>query len=110
MVFCWGKHVKECFIKVDTGVKGLGGLVKEHFAEADRGERMLCLSKPVKGHVIKDSLLTTCMYWSAFHCVFELHLSGFHREKRTKKLLVVCCSFLLLLRTDLMHLLRLDLC
>jgi hypothetical protein len=22
MVFCWGKHVKERFVKVDTGVKG----------------------------------------------------------------------------------------
>ena len=22
MVFCWGKHVKEHFVKVNTGVKG----------------------------------------------------------------------------------------
>ena len=42
MVFCWGKHVKECFVKVDTGVKGKSRLVKEHFAEADTGERMFC--------------------------------------------------------------------
>lgn len=32
------------------------------------------------------------------HCVVELHLSGLHREKRTKTLLVVCCGFLLLLQ------------
>ena len=36
---------------------------------------------------MKDSLLTTHMYWSALHCVAELHLSGLHREKHTKKLL-----------------------
>ena len=53
----------------------------------------------MKGHMMKDSLLTTHMYWSALHCVVELHLSGLHREKCTKKLLVVCCSFLLLPRT-----------
>ena len=29
----------------------------------------------VKGHVTKDSLLTTRLYWSAFHCVVELRLS-----------------------------------
>jgi hypothetical protein len=43
------------------------------------------------------------MYWPTLHCVVELHLSGCHREKFTKKkkkkLLVVYCSFLLLLRT-----------
>jgi hypothetical protein len=59
---------------------------------------------------MKDSLLPTLMYWSALHCIVELHLSGLHREKHTKnktkqnktkqnktKLLVVCCHFLLLL-------------
>ena len=39
MVFRWGKHMKECFIKVDTGVKG-HRLMKESFAEADTEERM----------------------------------------------------------------------
>jgi hypothetical protein len=29
MVFCWGKQVKERFLKVDPGVKGSGRLVKE---------------------------------------------------------------------------------
>jgi hypothetical protein len=42
MVFCWGKHVKERFIKVDTGVKDEGRLMKKHLAEADTGERMFC--------------------------------------------------------------------
>jgi hypothetical protein len=38
--------------------------MKEHLAEAEIGERMMfCKSKHVKGHV-KDSLLTTHMYWS----------------------------------------------
>ena len=53
----------------------------------------------MKGHIMKDSLLRTCMYWSTLHCIVELHLLGHHREKQTEKLLVVCCSFLLLLRT-----------
>ena len=48
---------------------------------------------------MKDSLLMPYMYWSALHCVVELHLSGLHREKRTKKLLVVYCSFLQLPQT-----------
>ena len=40
MVFFWGKHMKERFVKVDTDMKGSGRLVKEHFAEADTVERM----------------------------------------------------------------------
>jgi hypothetical protein len=28
------------------------------------------------------------MYWSALHCVVELHLSGLYKEKCIKKLLV----------------------
>jgi hypothetical protein len=48
---------------------------------------------------MKDSSLATFMYWPALHYIIELHLSGLHREKRTKKLLVVCCSFLQLLQT-----------
>jgi hypothetical protein len=50
---------------------------------------------------MKDSLLVTCMYWSALHCLVELYLSGRHREKHTKKLLAVHCSFLPLPRTRL---------
>jgi hypothetical protein len=61
---------------------------------------MFCLLKHVKGRGMKDSLLTTHMYWSALHCIVELHLSGLHRKKRTKNLLVVCCCFLLLPRTQ----------
>ena len=33
---------------------------------------------------MKDSLLTTHMYWSASHCIVKLLLSGYHREKCTK--------------------------
>jgi hypothetical protein len=39
----------------------------------------------VKGHVRKDSLLTPYMYWSALHCVVELHLSELHRKKIHQK-------------------------
>jgi hypothetical protein len=40
MVFCWSKHVKECFVKVDTDMKGHDEFMKEHFTEADTGERI----------------------------------------------------------------------
>ena len=73
--------------------------MKKQFTEADTGERMFCQSKHMKGHVMKDSLLMTRMYWSTLHYVFELHLSGLQREKCTKNLLVVCCSFLPLPQT-----------
>ena len=41
MVFCWGKHVKERFVRVDTGER-LRQTGKKRFAEADTGERMFC--------------------------------------------------------------------
>jgi hypothetical protein len=53
----------------------------------------------MKGHRINDSFLTTRMYWSAWHHLIGLHLSGLPGEKRTKKPLVVCCSFLQLSQT-----------
>ena len=59
--------------------------MRECQAEVDPGERMFCKSKHAKGHVTKDSLLATHMCWSALHCIVELHLSGLHREKRTRK-------------------------
>ena len=40
---------------------------------------------------MKDSLLTTPMYWPVLHCMAELHLSGLHREKHTKKKLLMMC-------------------
>jgi hypothetical protein len=42
---------------------------------------------------MKDSLLTTRMYWSNLHFIVELHLLGLHIEKCTKKFLVVCYGF-----------------
>jgi len=38
MVFCWGKHVKECFPEVDTGER----LRQTRLTETDTGERMFC--------------------------------------------------------------------
>jgi hypothetical protein len=70
--------------------------MKECFAEADTGKRMFCESKHVTGHMMKNSLLTTHMYWSP---LVEFRMSELHREKHTKKLLVVCCTFLPLLWT-----------
>ena len=64
---------------------------------------MFYLSKYVKGHVRKDSLLTTRMHWSALHCVVELHLLGLHREKCTKRLwyrVVASCCRMMSAETD----------
>jgi hypothetical protein len=35
--------------------------------------------------MMKDSLILTSIYWSTLHHVIELHLSGLHGEKYTKK-------------------------
>jgi hypothetical protein len=48
---------------------------------------------------MRDSSLMTHRYQFASHCLVELLLLGLHTEKRTKKLLVVCYSFLQLPRT-----------
>jgi hypothetical protein len=83
MVFCWGKNVKE------------------HLAEAETSERIFCKSKHMKRHIM-DSSLTAHMYWPTLHCVGELHLLGLHRQKctkknqKTKKTLLVVCSFSML--------------
>ena len=81
--------------EVDTGVKGSG---RQHLADADTGEDVLL--KHVKRQMMKRSLLMTHMCWSALHGIVELHLSGAYREEHTKKVLVVCCSFLLLPRNQ----------
>jgi hypothetical protein len=50
----------------------------------------------MKGHVLKDSLLATHMYWFTLHCVVELHLSELHREKYSKNFwwcAAVSCHF-----------------
>ena len=66
----------------------------------DIGKGMFSSSKHMKVHMMKYSSITIHMYWSILHCIVELHLWGLHREKCIKKLLVVCCSFLLLLWTQ----------
>ena len=75
--------------------------MKEHFPEVHIDERLrqtheerfccsrhrrkdVLLSKHMKGYVMKDSLLTTCMYWPTLHFIVELPLSELHREKLAK--------------------------
>jgi hypothetical protein len=69
MVFCWGK-LKQ------TWVKG-------------------CSAKASmwKDHMVKDSLLTTRMYWFTLHCMTELHLSGLHAPKLFWWCAVASCWF-----------------
>jgi hypothetical protein len=76
-----------------TEVKGQGRLVKEHLAEADTAERIFGYSQHVKEYVEKHLLIMTHMHWSDLYCVVELHLSGLHTEKGSKKPPVVCCRF-----------------
>ena len=85
--------------------------MKEYFPEEDTGEKLrqthegtfhwrrhrredVLLKQARERHVMKDSSLTTHMYWSALHWVAKQHLSELHKEKHTNKLVVVCCSFL----------------
>lgn len=35
---------------------------------------MFCSSKHMKELIMRDSLLTTHMYWFILHCIAELHL------------------------------------
>jgi hypothetical protein len=56
---------------------------------------MFCYSKHVKGHMMKDSLTTTHMYWSALYCIVELHLSDFIERNAPRNFwwyaTVFCC-------------------
>jgi hypothetical protein len=61
MMFCWGKHVRECFCLKCRHVN-------ECFTEADVDERMLCERKHVKGGVMKNSSLTTRTMGPSYMC------------------------------------------
>ena len=70
-MFHWSRHRwKDVLLK---------HISDEHFAEADTGERMFWQSKHVKG-LVKNSSLTTCMYWFTLHWVSELCLSWLHSK------------------------------
>jgi hypothetical protein len=88
--------------------------MKECFPEVDMGERIRQTCEgtfPLSIHRREDVLLKqareracdeeffTNNIRSTLHCIVKLHLSGLHRKKHTKKLLVVCYIFLLLLQT-----------
>jgi len=75
--------MKKHFTEEDTG-RTKADLVKKHLAEADTSERVFCENK----HGMKDSLLTTYMYWPILLGVLELNLWGFHRKKHIKRQLV----------------------
>ena len=59
--------------------------MKEGLAEADTGREDVLLKQARERTRDEDSLLTTHIYWDALQCIVELHLSGLHREKHTKK-------------------------
>ena len=68
--------------------------MKECFIEADIGERMFGDNKHVERHVMKDSLLTTHVYWFTLHCVVELCLLGLLRIiQNFWWCAAVCCCF-----------------
>jgi hypothetical protein len=64
---------------------------------------MFCWSRQRRQYILlKQAHERTCdkgyfannrHYGSILHFIVELHLSGCHREKCTKKVLMVCCSF-----------------
>lgn len=58
-------------------------------------QTMFCWSRHMKGcQVMRASLVTTHKYWFTLNCAAELHLPWLHREKCTKKILVVFWQFL----------------
>lgn len=61
-------------------------------------ESQLCQMVFFWGRHVKEHFLNWTQVKGCY-CIVELHLLGLHREKGTKNLLGVCCSFLLLLRT-----------
>jgi hypothetical protein len=93
MLLLWGKHMKEFFVKVDR-CEGLRQ-VREGTSCRSRQRREDVLLKQACAKTYDEVyMLTTLMYWSTLHCMVELHLSGLHTGKHTKKLLVVYCTFL----------------
>jgi hypothetical protein len=78
----------------DRGLKWKDILLKQASEET-----FLWSRRRWKGHMMRDSSIITLMCWSALLFVVELFLSGLHREKRTKKLLMVYWDFLPLPQT-----------
>jgi hypothetical protein len=58
-------------------------------------------NKHVERHVMKDSLLTTHMYWSALHCKVELHLLGWSDGDRACLAGIASCATLVSLLSSL---------
>jgi hypothetical protein len=83
MLFCWGKHMKKHLAEVDTGER-LRQTHEGTFNKQTPETGCSAKSKHVKGHMMKDSSLTTGMHWSALHCVVELHCQDFI-ERNTPK-------------------------
>jgi hypothetical protein len=84
--------------------------VKEHFAEAEGGERIQMLERSGdEGFFANDTYV-----WSALHYGVELILPGFHREKHSRNSwwsVILSCCFLgqrsfgrvMSAETDFMH-------
>jgi hypothetical protein len=93
MVFCCGKHVKECFADVGTGERlrqtcegtfSWRDVLLKQACDRTRDERFFANNT----HALVPLTLLNRVCW----------MLGLHREKHTKNLLEVCCSFLLLPR------------
>ena len=52
MLFCWGKHVKECFLKVDTGER-LRQTCEGTFRESRYRREDVLLTETHEGHMMK---------------------------------------------------------
>ena len=77
--------MEECFPGVDTSARCFGKADMRRRVSPKQTRVKGCFTKQARERtVMKDSLLMTHMYWSALHCIVELHLLGLHREKCTK--------------------------
>jgi len=87
MAFCWGKHGKERLAEGDTGEglrqTGEGVLSWNRHRRADVLLKQACERTRDEGFSASNT-----------HYVVDLHLSGVHRQKHAKKLLLVYCRFL----------------
>jgi hypothetical protein len=84
MVLCWGRHGKERFPDVDTGERLKQTCEGMFLWSRHRREGVLLKQaherRRDEGICANDMHVLVCLT-----CSIELHLSGLHREKRTRK-------------------------
>jgi hypothetical protein len=99
IMFCWGKHMKECFPEVDTGER-LRQTCEGTFGWSRHRRQDVLLKQACErtcdGFIANDTLGLVCLTlssWAPF-------VGTPQKETHQKNLLVMGCGFLLLRRTQ----------